>query len=388
MKRFHEEVVTPDVVLVDTNALRKSVGLVKKDTVGLLVLGGKVTVNKNVHHSVNSVYIDLAERIVLVHILDTLKHTAHCDSVGRRISRLICTIVVAEIPICNVVGRKVVKKIVGGSLEYLHSLLILLVDVSKERTVNAPSLTSAPSRIVICTLMCTSSYRKTGLGIEVIGVVGAGIGTANVVNGGVEVLERLNSVGLITGNLSSPVKERNVKKAVYDETVVLRIGNVAPSLNELALLLISGKKMVSSHNCSSLALLIACELVCSYARGSEEEAHVMMVNTDLLGNSLGVAGNMRKSYFLVLIVAGELVCVPEDTGPEAVTPACYVLHSSVNVILTKLHREDGAEIIDTLIDLSKAYLERLFKLLARYAEIRILIGIINHGDVGKHISSP
>ena len=153
MESLHEEVVTPDVVLIDTNALRKSVGLVEKHTVGLRYVLGKVTVDKNVHHSVNSIYVDLAKRIVLVHVLDTLKHTAHSDSVGGGISGLICAIVVAKIPVCNVVGGKVVKKIVGGSLEYLHSLLILLVDIGKERTVDAPRLTAAPSRVVISALV-------------------------------------------------------------------------------------------------------------------------------------------------------------------------------------------------------------------------------------------
>ena len=375
-------------MLIDTNALRKSVGLIEKDTVGVLVILGKVLIDKNVHHSVDRVNVDLAKRIILVHVLDTLKHTAHSNSIGGGISGLICTVVVAKIPICNVVGGEVVKKIVGGSLEDLHSLLILLINVSKERTVDAPRLTASPSRVVIRALVSASSYGKTGLGIEVIGMIGAGVSTAYVVNGGVEVLESLLLIGLVTGNLGSPIKKRNVEKAVYDETVVLRIGNVAPSLNELTLLLITGKKMVSSHNSGSLTLLVACELICSYARGSVEEAHIVMVYTDLLGNSLGIAGNMGESYLLVLFITGKLVSMPKNTCPEAVTPACYVLHSSINVVLTELHRENGAKIFYTLVDLLKRYLKSVLKLLAGYAELGIFFGIFDLGNIRKHSSSP
>ncbi len=39
---------------------------------------------------------------------------------------------------------------------------------------------------------------SAGCRIEVIGVVGARVGAANVVNGGVKVLESLNRIGLVT----------------------------------------------------------------------------------------------------------------------------------------------------------------------------------------------
>ena len=146
--------------------------------------------------------------------------------------------------------------------------------------------------------------------------------------------------------------------------------------------------MIGSHNSGSLSLLVACELISCYARGSKEEAHIVMVYTDLLGNSLCIAGNMRERYFFVLVVSGKLICMPKDTGPEAVTPACNILHSAVNVTFTEFHRKYAVKISYTLVYLLKTNLKCSLKLLTGHAEVGIFSGIFNFGNVRKHNISP
>ena len=80
--------------------------------------------------------------------------------------------------------------------------------------------------------------------------------------------------------------EGDVEKAIDYKTVCRRVVDSAPSLNELALVVISGAEMLCRLDRRFLCLLVSFKLICRHAGGNENKAHVVMVYADLFVNSL------------------------------------------------------------------------------------------------------
>lgn len=81
VESFHIEVISPDIHFVNSVFLRLSVGSVEKETVCLRHVLCKIIIYQGIHYSVTCVNKYLAEGIVFIHILNTLKHTAQAYSV-------------------------------------------------------------------------------------------------------------------------------------------------------------------------------------------------------------------------------------------------------------------------------------------------------------------
>ena len=114
VERFHKEVASPDIHFIDTRVSCLVIYGMEKETVCLRNILGKIAVDKRIHGFVAGTDVNGAERIVLVHVLDSLKNTAERDSRGAGVLGLAVTVLVYEIPVGNIVLGKVVEIEIRG----------------------------------------------------------------------------------------------------------------------------------------------------------------------------------------------------------------------------------------------------------------------------------
>ena len=124
----------------------------------------------------------------------------------------------------------------------------------------------------------------------------------------------------VAGGLAGPVEQRHVQQAVDDVAVVVGSAERAPRLKELALLLKAGAELVGSQDSGPSPLLTAGQLVGGDTGRAVQEAHVVVIDLDLVLNAVEEAVHEGQRGIFERLVAGALIAQPDLTGPEAAGP--------------------------------------------------------------------
>ena len=135
----------------------------------------------------------------------------------------------------------------------------------------------------------------------------------------------------VAGGLAGPVEQRHVQQAVDDVAVVVGSAERAPRLKELTLLLKAGAELVGGQNGGLSPLLAAGQLVGGDAGRAVQEAHVVVVDLDLVLNAVEEAVHQGQRGIFERLVAGALIAQPDLARPEAAGPL-VVLALGIDVV--------------------------------------------------------
>ena len=193
------------------------------------------------------------------------------------------------------------------------------VGVANGAAVHAPRLSPCPEAVVLVALTGAAALGGA-VRVHKEGVVGAAVRPEGVCQRGGGVGSGDLAVVVAAGHLRCPVQQRHVEHTVNDIAVVAGVVHGAPCLKELALLLKAGAELVGSQDSGLSPLLTAGQLVGGDTGRAVQEAHVVVVDLDLVLNAVEEAVHQGQRGIFERLVAGALIAQPDLTGPEAAGP--------------------------------------------------------------------
>ena len=222
-------------------------------------------------------------------------------------------------------GKSTLLNMLGG-LDSGHaavqiSVLELVGVAHVERdAVDAPRLTACPRAVIVVALTGCTVIGAAGLGIHIEGMECACVVTDDVLAAGLEVLLRDLSIMRVASDLADAIEQGDVQHTVDDEAVMLGTVERAPCLKELTLFLPAGEQLVGGQDGGALCLFASGQLVAADAGERVEEAEVVVVEFDLVLDTVQEAVHIALSQCAELFVAGVLVAQPQHASPETIGP--------------------------------------------------------------------
>ena len=253
-------------------------------------------------------------------VLGGLQQAAGHDGRGGGVAWLLGAAGEGHIPVRDQVLGQALQIVGQHAAEGVQILGASGVAVADGRAVDAPRLTAGPAGVILIALTGRAAHRAAGHGVHEEGVVGRAVRADGVGQTGRDMLVRQIGVVGVAGGLAGPVEQRHVQQAVDDVAVVVGSAERAPRLKELALLLKAGAELVGSQDSGLSPLLTASQLVGGDTGRAVQEAHVVVVDLDLVLNAVEEAVHEGQRGIFERLVAGALIAQPDLTGPEAAGP--------------------------------------------------------------------
>ena len=281
--------------------------------------------------------------ILRCHVFQLFQQTAHGAAHSAGITALTVLRFEDQIPIADVILRKVVQKVNGCFLCNIQKVRLCHIPGIQCKAIHRPCLTPGPAAGIAVALMGGAPQRLAGMHIHEISVVGGCIRSHQIPHSVAQVVFGGFGIPLHAGLLRSPEQQRQIQVAVDDHTSLLgRVIQRTPRLHDAGRAVVPLIEQVCRPQCRTARFGVAGQFPCCHAAQTVKKAQIVGIGLDLLLQAGTELWQQPLSDLPVFVIPGGFIRQPEHSDPEAFCPV-HLFHGWIDSIHSHSCREGIGE---------------------------------------------
>ena len=281
--------------------------------------------------------------ILRCHVFQLFQQAAHGAAHGAGVTGLPVLRFEDQIPIADVIFRKVVQKVNGCFLCNIQKIRLGHIPGVQRKAIHRPCLSPCPAADIAVALMGGAPQRPAGVHIHEISMVGGRIRSHQILHRVVQMIFSGFGIPLHAGLLRSPEQQRQVQVAVDDHASLLgRVIQRTPRLHDAGSAVVPFIEQVCSPQRRTACFCVAGQLPCCHAAQAVKKTQIVGIGLDLLLQTGAELWQQPLSGFPVFVIAGGFIRQPEHSDPEAFCPV-HLFHGWIDPIHSRSRRESLGE---------------------------------------------